>query len=128
MKKTCMPIFIERLGYIKCYSSSSPRSVKRPGNSIRQNYQKIWSWSRRPKTVLEIRSQSVELRTSVKVCKWDLITFVRISKSWHAFDESRFDVSFSISGFEILKYLILKHLFVLVLLIGSSLWSIFPGL
>ena len=67
-------------------------------------------------------------KASVKMCKWDLITFVRISKSWHAFDELRFDVSFSISGFEILKYLILKHLFVLVLLIGSSLWFIFPGL
>ena len=34
--------------------------------------------------------------------EFDLITFVGISESWHAFDESRFNTSFSISNFEIL--------------------------
>ena len=34
MKKTVMPNFIKSLGYIKCYSSSSPRPVKNPRNFI----------------------------------------------------------------------------------------------
>ena len=50
--KTSMPNPVESLGYIKCYSSSSPRPVKCPSNSIRYNYKKIWSWLRRPKTIL----------------------------------------------------------------------------
>ena len=72
----------------------------------------------------------------------DLITFVGISESWHAFDEARLNTSFSISAFEIL--LNLKYLFVLLLFIatilgwflycsidlpiGSSIWSIFTDL
>ena len=71
--------------------------------------------------------------------EFDLITFVRISESCHAFDESRFNISFSISVFEIL--LNLKYLFIILLFIatilgwflycsidlamGSSIWSIF---
>ena len=43
------------LGYIKCYSSISPRPLKSLSNSIRHNRQKICSGSRRPKTRLEIR-------------------------------------------------------------------------
>ena len=57
VKKTSMPNSIESLGYIKCYSSSSPRPVKSPSNSIRYNCRKICSWSRRPKTILEIRKK-----------------------------------------------------------------------
>ena len=34
-----MPNFVESLGYIKCYSSSSPRSVQSPSNSVRHNCQ-----------------------------------------------------------------------------------------
>ena len=49
-----MPNPVKCLGYIKCHSSSSSRPVKSPSNSIRQNYQKICSWSRKPKTILEI--------------------------------------------------------------------------
>ena len=30
----------------------------------------------------------------------DLVTFVGLSESWHAFDESRFNISCSISAFE----------------------------
>ena len=77
-----------------------------------------------------------EDKASAKMSELDLITFVGISKSWHAFDESRFNISFSISVFEIL--LSLKYIFVLLLFIttysydfycsidfaiGSSIWS-----
>ena len=104
VKKTSMPNPIERLGYIKCYSSGilskmklqiqlfwsktvrrkwgdkpevwveegqaspqspsphphlgNPGSIKSPSNSIRCNFQKICSWSRRPKTILEIRKKT----------------------------------------------------------------------
>ena len=57
MKKTSMPNPVKGLGYIKCYSSSSPRPVKSPSSSIRYNCQTICSWSRRPKTILEIRKR-----------------------------------------------------------------------
>ena len=50
-----MPNLVKILGYIKCYSFSSPRPVKSPGNSIRYNCQKICSRLRRPKTLLEIK-------------------------------------------------------------------------
>ena len=46
---------------IKCYSSSSPESVKIPSNSIRFNFQKVCSWSRKPKTTLEIRKNATFL-------------------------------------------------------------------
>ena len=49
MKKTSMSNPVKSLGYIKCYSSSSPRPVKTSSNSIRYNCQKICSCSRRPK-------------------------------------------------------------------------------
>ena len=55
VKKTSMPNPVKSLGYIKCYSSSSPRCVKSPSNSIRCNCERICSWSRRPKKMLEIR-------------------------------------------------------------------------
>ena len=34
--------------------------------------------------------------------EFNLITFVDMSESWHAFDVSKFNISFSISAFEIL--------------------------
>ena len=58
MKNISMPNPVKSLGYIKCYSSSSPWSVKSPSNSIRYNCQKVCSWSRRPKTILEIRKKT----------------------------------------------------------------------
>ena len=57
VKKTSMSNSFESLGYIKCYSSSSPRPFKCPSNSIRYNCQKICNWSGRPKTTLEIRKK-----------------------------------------------------------------------
>ena len=58
VKKANMPNSIEYLGYIKYYSSSSPRSVKSPSNSVRYNCKKICGWLRRPKTILEIRKKT----------------------------------------------------------------------
>ena len=49
-----MPNYVKHLGYIKSYSSSSPRPVKSSSILIRHNCQKICSWSRRPWTILEI--------------------------------------------------------------------------
>ena len=42
---------------LNSHSSSSPRPAKSPNNSIKYNCQKISSWSRRPKTILEIRKR-----------------------------------------------------------------------
>ena len=55
VKKTCMLNPAKTRGYTKRYSSSSPKSIKSTSNSIRCNCQKICSWSKRPKTVLEIK-------------------------------------------------------------------------
>ena len=57
VKKTSMQNPVKSLGYIKCHSSSSPRSVKNPSNSM----EKICSWSRRPKIILEIRKKATFL-------------------------------------------------------------------
>ena len=57
VKKTSMPNSVKSLGYIKGYSSSSPRPVISPSNSTRDNYEKICSWLRRPKIILEIRKK-----------------------------------------------------------------------
>ena len=57
-KKASIPNPVKSLGYIKCCSSSSPRPVKSLFNSTRYHCQKICSWSRRPKTILEIRKKS----------------------------------------------------------------------
>ena len=57
VKKTSLPNPVECLGYIKCRSSSGPRTIKHPSNSIRYNYKSICSWSRRPETILEIRKR-----------------------------------------------------------------------
>ena len=54
MKKTSMSNPVKSLGYLKCYSLSNPEPVKRTDNSIRDNCKKIRSWSRRPKSILEI--------------------------------------------------------------------------
>ena len=56
--------------------------------------------------------------------EFDLITFVDMSESWHAFDVSKFNISFSISAFEIL--LNLKYFFVLLLFIATVLgWFLY---
>ena len=60
-----------------------------------------------------------EYKASVKMSELDLISFVSTLESWHAFDESRFNISFSISAFEML--LNLKYLFVLLLFLGTIL-------
>ena len=57
VKKTRMSNSVKSFWYIKCYSSSSSRPVKSPSNCIRHKRQKICSWSRRPKTMLEIREK-----------------------------------------------------------------------
>ena len=57
VKKTSMSYPVKSLWYIKYYRSSSPKPVKNLSNSIRYNCQKICSWSRRPKTILEIRKK-----------------------------------------------------------------------
>ena len=57
-----MPNSVKSLGYIECHSSSSPRPVKNPGNSIRYNCEKISNWSWRPKTILEIRNLRIRIR------------------------------------------------------------------
>ena len=57
-EKTSMSNPVKSLGYIKCYSLSSHRSIQSTSNCIRYNCYKICSWSRRPKTILEIRKRS----------------------------------------------------------------------
>ena len=57
MKKISMPNTVKSLWYIKFHSLNSPRSIKSPSNSIRYNCEKICSWSRRPKTILEMRKK-----------------------------------------------------------------------
>ena len=52
-----MPDLVGNLGYIKYYSWSSSRPVKNFSNSIRYNCQKICSWLRRSKAILEIRKK-----------------------------------------------------------------------
>ena len=61
-KKTSMPNPVKGLEYIKCYSSSSCRSVKSPSNSIRHNCQKICGWTKRPETILETRKKATFLK------------------------------------------------------------------
>ena len=58
VKKTSMSNPVENLGYIKCCSLSSPRTIQSSSNSIRFKCQKIRSVSTRPKTILEIRKKS----------------------------------------------------------------------
>ena len=58
VKKTSMSNSVESLGYMMCYSLSNSRPVKNPCNSIRNKSQKISSWSRRPKTMLNRRKKA----------------------------------------------------------------------
>ena len=71
------------------------------------------------KTLVSKDLLNLEYKASVKMSEIDFIAFVGISESWHAFDESRFNISFSISDFEIL--LNLKYLFVLLLFLATIL-------
>ena len=59
VKKTSMPNPVKTLGYIKCYSTIR--------YSIRYNCKKICSWSRRIKTILEIRKKAVFLWVSTNL-------------------------------------------------------------
>ena len=68
VKKASMSNPVKSLEYIKCYSLSSPRIVKSPSNSIRYNCQKISSWSRRPKTKLEIKKGHISLDDQQSHC------------------------------------------------------------
>ena len=67
VKKPSMPhpakslIYIYIYIYIKCCSSSSRRSIKSPSDSIRYNCQKVFSWSRRLETKLEVRKEIIFL-------------------------------------------------------------------
>ena len=65
-----MPDSIESLGYIKYYSSSSPRPIKRSKNSIRQ----ICSRARRPETLLEIRKKATFLQLINKLIIYKFFT------------------------------------------------------
>ena len=61
VKRSSMPNPVKSLGYIKCYSLNSPRPVKSPSNSIGYDCKNICSWSRGPKTILEIRKKGTFL-------------------------------------------------------------------
>ena len=58
VKKTSMPNPVQSLRYIKFHSLSSLRLIKSPRNSMKCNWKKICSWSRRPKTILEMRKKA----------------------------------------------------------------------
>ena len=73
---------------IKGYSSSSPRPVKSRGNSIRYNCQKLCSWLRRPKTILEIRKKSTFSWWST------ILLFISFSKTCHRKKNNRALVGF----------------------------------
>ena len=77
VKKTSMSNPVKSLGYIKCHSLSSPRLVKSPSNSVRYNCEKIYNWSRRPKTNLRpyylhsrglLEKKRKEIKHKVKLC------------------------------------------------------------
>ena len=82
MKKTSMPNPVKSIGYIKYYSSSSPRPVKSPSNCITYNCQKICSWSRRPKTILDWKSAK-----RPHVSKWS--TILLFTSFWKTFTNHR---------------------------------------
>ena len=52
-----MPNPVKSFGYINCYRASNSRTVNNPTSSITYNCHKIFSWSRRPKTIPEIRKK-----------------------------------------------------------------------
>ena len=66
VKKTSLAHLVKILGYNKCYSSSTPWSVKCPKNSIRYHYKRICYWARRPKTRKEIRKLAKIVEMSKK--------------------------------------------------------------
>ena len=57
VRKNSMKSPVKSFGYIKCYSSISPRPIKILCNSIKKNSQKICSWRRRPETILGFRKR-----------------------------------------------------------------------
>ena len=101
VKKTSLPNSVKSLGYIKCYSLSSPRwPVITPSNSIKQNFQKICSWSRIPKTILQIRKRP-------DFCRWStILLFTSFFKDFtNHREKTNRTVVFSIRAFpNVLKY------------------------
>ena len=92
VKKTSMPNSVKSLGYIKCCSLSSLRPVKTPSNSIRNNCQKICSWSTRPKIILEITRWST------------ILLFISFSKTFYKFisnSKTKFSKNFIYKFFNI---------------------------
>ena len=57
-RRSACQTLLKSLRYIKCHSSSSPRPIKSPSNSIRCGCQKISSWSRRCENILDIRQKA----------------------------------------------------------------------
>ena len=53
-----IPKIVKSIEYNRCYSSGSGRHSKRTSNSVICNCQKICSWIRRPKNVLEISKKA----------------------------------------------------------------------
>ena len=74
-----MPDLVESLGYIKGNSSSSPRPIKTPSNSIRYNCYKICYWSRRGKTIPKMRIRPHFSRCSTSLF---LQAFTNNRKTW----------------------------------------------
>ena len=64
VKKTSLPNPVKSFGIVKCYSSSSPIPIKNHCNPATYNCEKIWSWSKRPKIILEIRKKTTFLSVS----------------------------------------------------------------
>ena len=76
LKKTSMPKPDKNLRYIKWQNSRSPRPIISHSNCIRDNCQKICSWSRRPENLLEIRKKADFLRWPTS------LLFRSFSKIW----------------------------------------------
>lgn len=71
LKKTILPNPVQTLSYIKCYCSSSPKPVIYYHNYIRYNYQQIYSWTRWPETIQEIRYKTTFFKViKPLVCKF----------------------------------------------------------
>ena len=75
MKKTSISNPVKSLGYIKWYQSK-PKPVKNPSNSIRCYCQKICSWLRRHRTILNAvkNKKMCQKKTTTKKCLFWKIT------------------------------------------------------
>ena len=67
--------FVESLRYIICHSLISPKSIKKPSNSIKCNCEKVCSWLGSfswTETILVIRKQAILLEVIGKPIRLDL--------------------------------------------------------